>query len=118
MSCAWYYAGGSDIHSHLEFSPFRPFQRRQEMGQSTIITPSSVRGFDPYTHTSLQITNGVYSDWFTCAVRTQGKAGDAHGITILLIPKTDGVKCSRMLMSGQWCAGEPLRLFASFSALR
>ncbi|GAA5915837.1 hypothetical protein JCM5296_000697 [Sporobolomyces johnsonii] len=51
------------------------------------------------------ITNGVYSDFFTTAVRTSGKAGDSHGISFLLIPKTEGVTCRRMNMSGQWCAG-------------
>ncbi|GAA5972624.1 hypothetical protein JCM21900_006766 [Sporobolomyces salmonicolor] len=51
------------------------------------------------------ITNGIYSDFFTTAVRTSGKAGDSHGISFLLIPKGEGVTCRRMNMSGQWCAG-------------
>lgn len=52
-----------------------------------------------------RITNGIYSDYFTTAVRTSGKAGETNGISFLLIPKTEGVTCKRMLMSGQWCAG-------------
>jgi len=51
------------------------------------------------------ITNGIYSDYFTTAVRTSGKAGDTAGISFLLIPKSEGVTCKRMLMSGQHCAG-------------
>ncbi|KAL8287489.1 hypothetical protein RQP46_003347 [Phenoliferia psychrophenolica] len=51
------------------------------------------------------ITNGIYSDYFTTAVRTSGKAGETAGISFLLIPKGPGVTCKRMLMSGQWCAG-------------
>ncbi|KAK4052689.1 hypothetical protein OIV83_001976 [Microbotryomycetes sp. JL201] len=57
------------------------------------------------------ITNGVYSDYFTTAVRTKGKAGDAGGISFLLIPKTEGVTCRRMIMSGQWCSGTTLLSF-------
>ncbi|GAA6007196.1 hypothetical protein JCM10207_001542 [Rhodosporidiobolus poonsookiae] len=51
------------------------------------------------------ITNGIYSDYFTTAVRTSGSAGQAEGITFLLIPNTEGVTRRRMLMSGQHCAG-------------
>jgi len=51
------------------------------------------------------ITNGVYSDYFTTAVRTKGKAGDANGISFLLVPMGEGVTRKKMLMSGQWCAG-------------
>lgn len=54
---------------------------------------------------SLRITNGIYSDYFTTAVRTSGKAGETQGISFLLIPKSEGVTCKRMNMSGQWCAG-------------
>ncbi|GAA5836683.1 hypothetical protein JCM3766R1_006990 [Sporobolomyces carnicolor] len=50
------------------------------------------------------ITNGGYSDYFTTAVRTFGKAGDMKGISFLLIPKSEGVVCKRMSMSGQHCA--------------
>lgn len=68
---------------------------------------------------------GIYSDYFTTAVRTAGKAGETSGVSFLLIPKgrallslsnfiifcaqlslfcVAGVTCKRMLMSGQWCA--------------
>ncbi|GAA6020388.1 hypothetical protein JCM11491_000334 [Sporobolomyces phaffii] len=57
------------------------------------------------------ITNGIYSDYFTTAVRTSGKAGDTKGISFLLIPKTEGVTAKRMLMSGQWCAGTTFLTF-------
>ncbi|KAM0750684.1 putative acyl-CoA dehydrogenase [Meredithblackwellia eburnea MCA 4105] len=51
------------------------------------------------------ITNGIYSDFFSAAVRTAGKAGDTSGISLLLIPNGPGVTRKRMLMSGGWCAG-------------
>ncbi|GAA5928438.1 hypothetical protein JCM3775_000611 [Rhodotorula graminis] len=51
------------------------------------------------------ITNGIYSDYFTTAVRTSGKAGDMAGVSFLLIPNGEGVTRRRMNMSGQHCAG-------------
>ncbi|BGP42559.1 hypothetical protein JCM10450v2_006664 [Rhodotorula kratochvilovae] len=51
------------------------------------------------------ITNGIYSDWFTAAVRTSGKPGESRGISFLLIPNGEGVSRRRMNMSGQHCAG-------------
>lgn len=44
------------------------------------------------------ITNGIYSDWFTTAVRTSGKAGDSAGISLLLIPRGPGVTTKQMKM--------------------
>ncbi|SNX85221.1 related to acyl-CoA dehydrogenase [Melanopsichium pennsylvanicum] len=44
------------------------------------------------------ITNGIYSDWFTTAVRTSGKAGDSTGISLLLIEKGPGVTTKQMKM--------------------
>ncbi|GJN93482.1 hypothetical protein Rhopal_006539-T1 [Rhodotorula paludigena] len=51
------------------------------------------------------ITNGIYSDYFTTAVRTSGKPGETKGISFLLIPNGEGVTRRRMQMSGQHCAG-------------
>ncbi|GAA5838100.1 hypothetical protein JCM5353_004497 [Sporobolomyces roseus] len=51
------------------------------------------------------ITNGVYSDYFTTAVRTSGTGGDIKGISFLLIPKTEGVTARKMSMAGQHSAG-------------
>jgi len=51
------------------------------------------------------ITNGIWSDYFTTAVRTSGKPGDAAGVSIILIPRTEGVTTKRMKMGGQWAAG-------------
>ncbi|GAA5891544.1 hypothetical protein JCM6882_004505 [Rhodosporidiobolus microsporus] len=52
------------------------------------------------------ITNGIYSDYLTTAVRTSSTPGSHAGISLLLIP-TDlpGVTRRKMLMSGQHCAG-------------
>ncbi|GAA5958409.1 hypothetical protein JCM8115_002457 [Rhodotorula mucilaginosa] len=57
------------------------------------------------------ITNGIYSDYFTTAVRTRGKAGDPKGISFLLIPNGEGVSRRRMYMSGQHCAGTTILNF-------
>lgn len=51
------------------------------------------------------ITNGIYSDYFTTAVRTSGKPGDAAGVSLLLIKRTDGLSTRKMKMGGQWAAG-------------
>ncbi|KAK9896006.1 putative acyl-CoA dehydrogenase [Cystobasidium minutum MCA 4210] len=51
------------------------------------------------------ITNGIWSDYFTTAVRTSGKPGDTKGVSILLIPRTEGVITKKMKMGGQWAAG-------------
>lgn len=44
-------------------------------------------------------------------MRTRGKAGDAKGISFLLIPNGPGVTRRRMYMSGQHCAGTTLLNF-------
>ncbi|GAC74186.1 very-long-chain acyl-CoA dehydrogenase [Moesziomyces antarcticus T-34] len=44
------------------------------------------------------ITNGIYSDWFTTAVRTSGKAGESGGISLLMIPRGPGVTTKQMKM--------------------
>ena len=51
------------------------------------------------------ITNGIWSDYFTTAVRTSSSPGDSAGVSILLIPRTEGVITRRMKMGGQWAAG-------------
>ena len=51
------------------------------------------------------ITNGIWSDYFTTAVRTSGNPGDSTGISILLIPRVEGVVTRKMKMGGQWAAG-------------
>lgn len=38
-------------------------------------------------------------------MRTSGKPGDAKGVSILLIPRTEGVTTKKMKMGGQWAAG-------------
>lgn len=51
------------------------------------------------------ITNGIYSDYFTTAVRTSGKPGDMRGITFLVIPKGPGVKTRKMEIMGGSASG-------------
>ncbi|GAA5879772.1 hypothetical protein JCM8547_007574 [Rhodosporidiobolus lusitaniae] len=57
------------------------------------------------------ITNGVYSNFFTTAVRTSHKPGDHAGISLLLIPNGPGVMRRKMGMSGQHCAGTTFLTF-------
>lgn len=51
------------------------------------------------------ITNGIYSDYFTTAVRTSGKAGDHQGITFLVIPRSKGLKSRKLNITGISAAG-------------
>jgi alkylation response protein AidB-like acyl-CoA dehydrogenase len=47
------------------------------------------------------ITNGIWSQYFTTAVRTSGKPGDIAGVSILLIERGEGVSTRKMKMGGQ-----------------
>ncbi|CEH12087.1 acyl-dehydrogenase [Ceraceosorus bombacis] len=52
-----------------------------------------------YVVTGLKkITNGIWSDFFTTAVRTSGKPGDQKGISFLVIPRSEGVRTTKMKM--------------------
>jgi alkylation response protein AidB-like acyl-CoA dehydrogenase len=50
-----------------------------------------------------RITNGIWSDFFTTAVRT-GPPGHS-GVSLLVIPRTEGVKTERMKCQGVWASG-------------
>lgn len=49
------------------------------------------------------ITNGIWADYFTVGVRTGGPG--AKGISMLVVPRTEGVKTRRMNCSGVWASG-------------
>ncbi len=50
------------------------------------------------------ITNGIFADYFTCAVRTGGPG--MGGISLLLIERnTPGIKCYQMKCGGVWASG-------------
>lgn len=51
------------------------------------------------------ITNGIWCDYFSTAVRTKGLPGDPSGISVIVIPKSPGVRVSRMKMGGVWSSG-------------
>eukprot|EP00808_Paulinella_micropora_P027605 g28368.t1 len=56
------------------------------------------------------ITNGLWADYFTVAVRTGGKG--ARGISMLLIDRnTPGVSVSKMACMGVWASGTALITF-------
>lgn len=74
-------------------------------GDSDRQTRRALPGLAATRADSSLLSDPVYSDYFTTAVRTAGRAGDANGISILLIPNGPGVTRRRMHMSGQHCAG-------------
>ncbi|KAF4126133.1 Acyl-CoA dehydrogenase related to the alkylation response protein AidB [Geosmithia morbida] len=49
------------------------------------------------------ITNGIWSDYFTTAVRTGGEG--MNGVSLLLIERTQGVTTRRMDCQGVWSSG-------------
>ena len=49
------------------------------------------------------ITNGIWSDYFTTAVRTGGPG--MGGVSLLLIERTEGVSTRRMDCQGVWSSG-------------
>ncbi|KAG9251151.1 acyl-CoA dehydrogenase/oxidase [Emericellopsis atlantica] len=49
------------------------------------------------------ITNGIWADYFTTAVRTGGEG--AGGVSLLLIERTEGVSTRRMDCQGVWSSG-------------
>ena len=49
------------------------------------------------------ITNGIWSDYFTTAVRTGGEGMD--GVSLLLIERGEGVSTRRMDCQGVWSSG-------------
>jgi alkylation response protein AidB-like acyl-CoA dehydrogenase len=49
------------------------------------------------------ITNGVFADYFTTAVRTGGEG--MGGISLLLIERSKGVKTTQMKCQGVWSSG-------------
>ena len=50
------------------------------------------------------ITNGIWADFFTVAVRTGGEG--MGGISLLLLEKSmPGITCRKMKCSGVWCSG-------------
>lgn len=57
------------------------------------------------------ITNGIYSDYFTTAVRTSGNPGDINGITFLIIPRGPGVTTKKMETMGGSASGSTFVAF-------
>jgi len=49
------------------------------------------------------ITNGVFADFFTVAVRTGGEG--MGGVSLLLIERSEGVKTTQMKCQGVWASG-------------
>ncbi len=50
-----------------------------------------------------RITNGVFADYFTVAVRTGGEGAD--GLSLLLIERSEGVRTQQMQCMGVWSSG-------------
>ena len=49
------------------------------------------------------ITNGVFADYFTVAVRTGGEG--MGGVSMLLVERSKGVTTQQMKCSGVWSSG-------------
>ncbi|KAM0787764.1 hypothetical protein ACM66B_003821 [Microbotryomycetes sp. NB124-2] len=49
------------------------------------------------------ITNAIWADYFVTAVRTGGKG--MGGISLLVIPRTEGVRTTKMNCQGVWASG-------------
>lgn len=49
------------------------------------------------------ITNAVWADYFVTAVRTGGKG--MGGISLLVIPRLEGVRTTKMQCQGVWASG-------------
>lgn len=59
------------------------------------------------------ITNGIYADYFTVAVRTGGPSND--GLSMLLVERGPGVETRRMKCQGVWASGTT---FVTFTDVR
>lgn len=64
------------------------------------------------------ITNGIWSNYLTTAVRTSGKPGDANGISLLVIPVGEGVDMTKMTQSGGSASGTTLINFENVKVPR
>jgi alkylation response protein AidB-like acyl-CoA dehydrogenase len=83
------------------------------------ITTTAERRGDKYIVNGAKkwITNGVYADYCTAAVRTGGE-GKA-GVSALIIPlKTEGVTCRKMENSGVAASGKSFLIIHKSSRLR
>jgi alkylation response protein AidB-like acyl-CoA dehydrogenase len=56
------------------------------------------------------ITNGIFCDYFTTAVRTGGKG--MGGLSLIVIERnTPGVMCRKMKCQGMWSSGTTFIVF-------
>ena len=72
----------------------------------TIATKSEDGKYYIVTGQKKFITNGIWADYFTAAVRTGGSG--RGGISFLLIPRTEGVSTRKLKMSGGGSSGTTL----------
>jgi alkylation response protein AidB-like acyl-CoA dehydrogenase len=83
------------------------------------ITTTAERRGDKYIINGAKkwITNGVYADYCTAAVRTGGEG--KTGVSALIIPlKTEGVTCRKMENSGVAASGKSFLVIHKSSRLR
>jgi hypothetical protein len=99
-----------------EYFPFTTFRRLNARSRLTLsfyrlsanircaATKSACGTYYTVTGEKKWITNGVWADFFTVAVRTGGPG--MGGISLLVIEKTfKGVECKRMDCMGVWASG-------------
>jgi alkylation response protein AidB-like acyl-CoA dehydrogenase len=105
---------GSDVGKY--YFPFTTFRRLNARSRLTLsfyrlsanircaATKSACGTYYTVTGEKKWITNGVWADFFTVAVRTGGPG--MGGISLLVIEKTfKGVECKRMDCMGVWASG-------------
>ena len=89
--------------------------RRVRRGEYSVRSKKDPTGrFYIVTGEKKWITNGIWADYFTVAVRTGGKG--SSGISLLVIEKSmKGVECKRMDCMGVWASGTT---FITFDEVR
>ena len=68
-----------------------------------LVLPLSRSAFTVVNGEKKWITNGVFADYFTVAVRTGGEG--MGGVSLLLVERGPGVKTTQMKCSGVWSSG-------------
>ncbi|KAJ9470912.1 Acyl-CoA dehydrogenase [Diplonema papillatum] len=80
-----------------------PFAGSDVAGLQTVAKKSPCGKFYIVNGAKKWITNGAFADYFVTAVRTGGKG--MFGISMLLIPRCEGVKTTQIPVSYSACAG-------------
>jgi alkylation response protein AidB-like acyl-CoA dehydrogenase len=87
-----------------------PWAGSDVAGLKTTAVKSSCGKFYVVNGMKKFITNGIFADCFTTAVRTGGEGNG--GVSMLVIDSNlKGVKCRKMKMTGVWASGTTFIIF-------